>query len=107
MDRNIISYLHLEESFSRSGGNAAPAVLSDCYREISGSDFYAAAAAFAERLYEREVWNQPVIIRAGHRLETPAMFLGALLSGNYYVPLPDDMPEEKVREVMEIGRAHV
>lgn len=100
MDRNIISYLHLEESFSRSGGNAAPAVLSDCYREISGSDFYAAAAAFAERLYEREVWNQPVIIRAGHRLETPAMFLGALLSGNYYVPLPDDMPEEKVREVM-------
>ncbi|MCI8378460.1 MAG: hypothetical protein HFH72_08065 [Lachnospiraceae bacterium] len=46
MDRNIISYLHLEESFSRSGGNAAPAVLSDRYREISGSDFYATAAAF-------------------------------------------------------------
>lgn len=100
MDKNIISYLHLEEDFARRGKNEGSIVLSDRYREISGSDFYAAAASFAERLYEKGIWNRPVIIRADHRLETPAMFLGAVLSGNYYVPLPDDLPEGKVQEIM-------
>lgn len=105
MTENMISYLQLEQDFFRSGQNAGDAVLSDCFHEISGSEFYAAAVSFAEKLYEKGVWNQPVAIRAEHRLETLVMFLGVLLSGNYYVPVPEDLPEERVQEIM--GKLHV
>ncbi len=103
--QNIISYLRLEQDFFRIGQNLKYNVLSDCYHEISGSEFYAAAVFFAGKLYEKGIWNKPIVIRAEHRLETIVMFLGAVLSGNYYVPIPDDLPEEKVQEVM--GRLQV
>lgn len=103
MKNNIISYLHLEQDFSR-GSPAAPVTLSDRYHEISSRRFYAAAVSFAGRLYRQRIWNRPVAVKAEHRLETLVLFLGALLSGNYYVPLPEDLPEEKAGKIL--GQLH-
>ena len=103
MKQNIITYLNLEQNFSRSE-TAVPVTLSDRRHELSGERFYAAAVSFAERLSGQGIWNSPVVIRAEHRLETLVLFLGALLSGNYYVPLPEDLPEEKVKIIL--GQLH-
>lgn len=108
MKSNIISYLHLEQGFTR-GSPSGPVTLSDRYREISGQEFYAAAVSFAGRLYRQWIWNRPVVVRAEHRLETLVLFLGALLSGNYYVPLPEDLPGEKEGKILgqlQAGRVY-
>lgn len=100
LKENIISYLQLDYSFIRKE-SGTPVVLSDGRHEISGGRFYDTAAFFAKELYDRGIWNQPIVIRAEHRLETLILYLGALLSGNYYVPLPEDIPEEKGQKILE------
>lgn len=95
---NIISYLGIEEGLQRKDP-ARSMILSDQYQEIEGQQFYEAALAFGDKLHTEGLWNQPVMIRAEHRLETLAMFLGTLLSGNYYVPVPDDCPGEMQHKI--------
>lgn len=104
MKKNIISFLQLEYSFVRNVSDASSMVLSDSSHEISAEKFYYTAVSFAEKLYNKGIWNQPIVIRAEHRLETLILYLAVLLSGNYYVPLPEDLPEEKVQKIL--GQLH-
>ena len=45
--------------------------------------------------------NRPVGVLAARDIRTPAFFLGALYSGNYYVPIDPDMPPEKKQAILD------
>ena len=99
LEHNIISYLQAENFSERPAWRGM--VLSDCNGEMTGRAFYTAAASFAVRLYVRGIWNRPVAVKAEHRLETLILYLGVLLSGNYYIPLAEDMAVGQVQEILE------
>ncbi len=99
LEHNIISYLQAENFSERPAWRGM--VLSDCNGDMTGRAFYAAAASFAARLYGMGIWNRPVAVKAEHRLETLILYLGVLLSGNYYIPLAEDMAVGQVQEILE------
>ena len=44
--------------------------------------------------------DAPIGVFADRSVETPLMFMGVLWSGNYYVPLDPDLPEEKLYKII-------
>jgi amino acid adenylation domain-containing protein len=105
LTQNIISYLRIEQEFIRGGDARTPFILSDSWNEITGEQFFNSAVFFAAQLQEQGIWNQPIVVKAEHRLETLILYLGVLMSGNYYVPLAEDLSESKSEEILRLLHA--
>lgn len=55
-------------------------------------------------LHQQGIFNAPVGVVATHTADTLMLYLGVLASGNYYVPLQPEIPEERVKSIcMQTG----
>ena len=57
------------------------------------------AIAVAVFLEKQKLWGQAIGVEVTRSKDTLVAFMGVLLSGNYYVPVSREMPEEKVEGV--------
>ena len=99
-EKNIITFMNLD---SASGFlvSEQPFLWDSC-TVVTAKQFYCLAERFAGVLLEKGLWNQPVAILAKHRLETLIMYFGTLLSGNYYLPIAEDVTESKKQEMLKL-----
>lgn len=56
------------------------------------------AIAVAVFLEKQKLWGQAIGVEVTRSKDTLVAFMGVLLSGNYYVPVSREMPEEKVEK---------
>lgn len=98
MQRNVLEYL--EATAARM-----PAAIA--FRDEVGALSFAALREFARRVGGALAAcgkNRPVAVLARRDAATVAAMLGALYSGNFYVPLDAAMPEKRLRGILEALR---
>lgn len=59
------------------------------------------AIAVAVFLEKQKLWGQAIGVEVTRSKDTLVAFMGVLLSGNYYVPVSREMPEEKVEKIRQ------
>lgn len=94
---NLLEYL--ERSAARVPDKTAFADEGRSFTFAQLLDFaYRCAAAIARHT---DAVNRPVVVLTDRTAITLAAFQGVLASGNYYVPLDDRMPEQRMHAVLE------
>ncbi|MBO5487552.1 MAG: AMP-binding protein [Eubacterium sp.] len=68
---------------------------------VSYNEFMRRATAVAVFLERENLRGQAIGVEVDRSLDSLVRFMGVLLSGNYYVPISNEMPEEKVEKIRE------
>lgn len=59
--------------------------------------------SIACHLYEKNIRNQAILVQVTRSYDTLLLFLGIALSNNFYVPVSEDTPKERLSDILEIG----
>lgn len=65
------------------------------------NEFMKKVVAVALSIAKQNKKKQGIAVFASHNVETIIYFIGILLSGNYYVPISDEAPEELVNKIRQ------
>lgn len=96
MQKNVLEYL--EETVKRRP-NAAAFV--DEHQELTFAGLYKASRSLGTALARQiSVHNRPVAVLARRSALTVAALLGVLYSGNFYVPLDNQMPRQRLEQLL-------
>ena len=96
MCKTIIDYLELEKMTGAEGNQL---FLKDENGWLTREEFLEKVMQTAGWLYNEGCFNEPVGVAAAHTSETLWLYLGVLVSGNYYIPLQPDMKEERLEKI--------
>lgn len=92
--KNVLEYL-LEAAGSRPEHIA----VADRDRSVTYRELLGLAGRIGAMLAGHEK-NRPIGVFTDRTVDTIAMFMGVLWSGNYYVPLDPELPEEKLYKII-------
>ncbi len=96
MCKTIIDYLELEKM---TGAEGEQLFLKDEKGALTRRDFFGKVMQTAGWLHNEGCFNEPVGVAAAHTAETLWLYLGILVSGNYYIPLQPDMKQERFEKI--------
>lgn len=96
MCKTIIDYLELEKMTGAEGNQL---FLKDENGWLTREEFLEKVMQTAGWLYNEGCFNEPVGVAAAHTAETLWLYLGVLVSGNYYIPLQPDMKQERFEKI--------
>ena len=92
---NLLSYLRI--SAEKNPDKKAFACRDEIYSFARAETMARGLAAGIDSGYS----NAPIAVFAGRSAETAILFLAALCSGNYYIPIDPDMPAEKMQAILD------
>lgn len=72
------------------------------FKEIQNSAYH-----IAFELINRKINKKPVMVYLDKSVESIVSFLGILFSGNYYVPIDINLPNERINNIIEILSAEI
>jgi len=96
MQTNVLEYL--EKTVVRLSEKVAFA------NEVEGLTFkqvYDQARAVGSFLHSKNFYNKPVVVFMKKHPNTITAFFGVIYSGNYYVPLDEEMPRHRIELIFE------
>ena len=96
MCKTIIDYLELEKM---TGAEAEQLFLKDENGTLTRREFFEKVMQTAGWLHNEGCFNEPVGVFSAHMAETLWLYLGVLVSGNYYVPLQPDLNQERFEKI--------
>lgn len=97
MQRNVLEYL---ENSVRNYPNKV--VFSDENSAYTYAEFSNSAKKVALEICKKiNVINKPIMVFVDKNVESLIGFMGALYSGNFYVPIDNKMPRERIKKVFE------
>ena len=73
----------------------------DEHSSFTFRDLQDSAKRIATRLIDAGLYKEPVAVALGQSVQAVAAFLGAAYAGCFYTPLDIDMPESRVRKILE------
>lgn len=80
---------------------------SDGTEELSFREVYEQSRAVGTFLHNSGVYKEPVVIFMDKRPKTIAAFYGVIFGGDYYVPIDVEMPEGRIKLILENVKARV
>ena len=89
---------HWKIPFSKEDDSA---FITDKDGSLSYNEFMRQAAAVAVFLEKQKLWGQAIGVEVNRSKDSLVAFMGVLLSGNYYVPVSQEMPQEKVEKIRD------
>lgn len=102
MQKNILDYLEkTSERFPQK------TVYRDEASSITFSELKEGAMRIGSFLAQRTEQNSPVVILSDKTVRTPMMYLGVLYSGCFYVPVGVDLPEFRLKLILDLVQADV
>ena len=96
MTRNVIDYLNRIVNICPDKTAFSDGEVSLTFREV-----YDQSRAFASYLHESGIYKKPVVIYMQKSPAEVAAFFGTITAGNYYVPVDDTMPSEKIHMILD------
>lgn len=97
---NILELLYADKS---QFGNRIAFV--DSEKEVTYSQLFDEVLSKASYLAELGYKREPIIVKVNRRFETIVAFFAVLLSGNYYIPVDEDIPNYKLEQIIQISKA--
>lgn len=99
---NIIDYLEWENISDKEQKRV---LYVDQNKEITVGEFLKTAIDIGMTIAEKEVHNSAIAVMAEQSWYTLAFYFGILLSGNYYVAMSPELPEEKKSIILKQAKA--
>lgn len=96
MQRNVLEYL--EQSILKVPNKVA--YIGD-NEEKTFEEVYQESRAIASFLYEKNHYNEPIVVFMGKQPRTIVTFYGVIYSGNYYVPIDEEMPKHRIELIFQ------
>lgn len=96
MQTNVLEYL--EQSVDRFADKVAFANESEGY---TFKQVYEHARAIGSFIQSKNFYNKPVVVFMKKHPNTINAFFGVIYSGNYYVPLDDEMPRHRIELIFD------
>jgi D-alanine--poly(phosphoribitol) ligase subunit 1 len=93
---NVLSYL--EDASLRFGDKTAVRMNDE---SISFSQLAGKSRALGAIIARRGVKGEPIAVLAERSIETLVLFFATLYSDNYYIPIDPEMPESKMRSILD------
>ncbi len=72
----------------------------DSENEISVRDAFLSSCGIASSLIKKGVENSPILVFVDRSMKALISFFGIALSHNYYLPLDENIPEEKLEQIL-------
>ena len=79
----------------------AKTAIADKYKGYSFAELKFAAQQMGATIAKTGIRNKPVAVFVNRNADVAVMFMGALYSGNYYVPIDPDMPLKKQQSILD------
>lgn len=98
MCKNIIDVLELEKM---TGADGEQLFLKDGNGMLTRKEFWEKVMQTACWLHHKGCVNEPVGVTAFHTAETLWLYLGVLVSGNYYIPIQPDIKRERIKAILK------
>ena len=96
MTRNVIDYLNRIVTICPEKTAFSDGEVSLTFRQV-----YDQSRAFASFLHESGIYKKPVVIYMQKSPAEVAAFFGTITAGDYYVPVDDTMPAEKIHMILD------
>lgn len=96
MQRNVMEYL--EQTVVRLPNKTAYA---NEETSITFEEVYQHSRAIGTFLKEQELVNEPIVVFMGKHPRTIVTFYGVIYSGNYYVPIDEEMPRHRIELIFQ------
>ncbi len=94
--KNVFSLLHDASSYCPK-----KLFLEDPFSSYFYLEAYQTVLSVASSLRRKGIFHQPILVKAAQRNETVLSFLSIAASGNYYIPVDPNIPEEKLASILE------
>ena len=98
MQNYVVNYLNLDNMVENDSNRL---LLCDKTIRFSKSDCLERVMQIASWLHQKGYWNMPIGVYAAHTVETVCLYIGVLMSGNYYIPLQADIRQERLQEICD------
>lgn len=102
MVKNVLDYM--ADSVKRVPDKVA---FSDGEEALTFLDVYKQSCSVGTFLCQNGVYKEPVVIFMNKHPKMVAAFLGTIAGGNYYVPIDAEMPEIRIRLILQNVKAKV
>lgn len=102
MQTNVLEYL--EKTVNEVPDKVA---FADDKIEITFKQFYDDCRAIGTYFADSDIYKEPVLIFMDKSPLTLVSFFGTIYSGNYYVPIDEEMPQRRVELIIENTKANV
>lgn len=76
-------------------------LLVDSAKEASVKDVFLSSCGIASSLLKKGIDNSPILVFVDRSMKALISFFGIALSHNYYLPLDENIPEEKLKQILE------
>ena len=96
MQRNVLEYL--EQSILKVPNKVA--YIGD-NEEKTFEEVYQESRAIGSFLYEKNHYKEPIVVFMGKQPRTIVTFYGVIYSGNYYVPIDEEMPKHRIELIFQ------
>jgi len=96
MKKNVLEYL--DETVIKKPDKIAFSMGEGGIRFI---DLYRQSHSIGTRLYMAGVYKKPVVVYMRRAPEVVAVFLGIVAAGCFYVPIDEEMPQERIERILE------
>ena len=98
--KNIIELLH--QNYIEHPDRIA---LTDSSRQITYEDLFFEVIKKASYFLDKNIIHQPIIVKVNRSIGSLISFFAILLSNNYYVPVDENIPLEKLNKIINISKA--
>ncbi|HHU71773.1 MAG TPA: D-alanine--poly(phosphoribitol) ligase, partial [Clostridiales bacterium] len=96
MQRNVLEYL--EQAILKVPKKTA--YIGD-NEDKTFEEVYQESRAIATFLHEKNNYNEPIVVFMGKKPRTIVTFYGVIYSGNYYVPVDEEMPKHRIELIFQ------
>lgn len=104
MSYNLLSYLNLElDLWEVEGENKV--LIKEVEHSYTWKEIRTRAYSIAAFFISRDFYQQPICIEAKQQAETLILMLGVIMSGNYYIPLSQELNFEKRKKICKLTGA--
>lgn len=79
--------------------------IQDESRTLTYKELFSEVNLVASNIHQKGIVNSPIIIKVNRNIESVVSLLGVLLSNNYFIPVDEDIPFEKLSKIIEVSNA--
>lgn len=77
----------------------------DSNRSLTYEEAFKETLAKASFLLEKGIYGQPIIVKVNRTIDSLISFFAILLSNNYYIPIDEEVPAEKLSKIINLSGA--
>ncbi|HKL43632.1 MAG TPA: amino acid adenylation domain-containing protein [Clostridia bacterium] len=96
MQKNILEYI--EKTVHQYPDKTAFVSLE---KSFTFTDVSTLSRSIGTQLIEKGVKSSPIVVFMGRKIEVIPTYLGIVYSGNYYVPINPEMPQDRINHIIE------